>query len=240
MEKIAKFWLYGKKINIMSYTTFIEQGKINNARDFMKLCLCNFGIMQEHYQDPLSLESVLEKNFDVETNSSYQRYVKNLDNEYQRLKEFIHQQEDKTCYDIAFREFVAGIEKSIADYKKAIVKRTSENKMYEKYIEKIQKWNCSPQYENIKKFAIEQCTNALNEVSFYTNQINKYEKELANPRDSFDDYLETMIYFTRQSIDMYAKSINTCVNSLKERKEFFDNFMKEVNNIDNKIIEHYE
>ena len=36
----------------MSYTTFIEQGKINNARDFMKLCLRNFGIMQEHYQDP--------------------------------------------------------------------------------------------------------------------------------------------------------------------------------------------
>ena len=224
----------------MSYTTFIEQGKINNARDFMKLCLCNFGIMQEHYQDPISLESVLEKNFDVETNSSYQRYVKNLDNEYQRLKEFIHQQEDKTCYDIAFREFVAEIEQSIADYKKAIVKRTSENKMYEKYIEKIQKWNCSPQYENIKNFAIEQCTNALNDVSFSTDQIKRYEEQLANPKSSFDDYLKTMIDITRQSIDMYAKSINQCIRSLKDRKEFFDNFMEEVNNIDNKMIKHYE
>ena len=224
----------------MSYTTFIEQGKINNARDFMKLCLRNFGIMQEHYQDPLSLESVLEKNFDVDTNSNYQRYVEFLNYEYESLKKYIRQQDDMESYDMAFMEFVADIEKSITDYKKAIVKRTSENKMYEKYIEKIQKWNCSPQYENIKNFAIEQCTNALNEVSFYTNQINRYEKELANPRDSFDDYLETMIYFTRQSIDMYAKSINTCVNSLKERKEFFDNFMKEVNNIDNKMIEHYE
>ena len=125
----------------MSYTTFIEQGKINNARDFMKLCLCNFGIMQEHYQDPISLESVLEKNFDVETNSSYQRYVKFLNYEYEKLKKYIHQQEDKESYDIAFTEFVADIENSIADYKKAIVKRTSENKMYEKYIEKIQKWN---------------------------------------------------------------------------------------------------
>ena len=224
----------------MAYTTFIEQGKINNARDFVKLCLRNFGIMQEHYQDPLSLESVLEKNFDVETNDSYQRYVKYLDNEYQRLKELIHQQDDKESYDIAFREFVAGIEKSIADYKKAIVKRTSENKMYEKYIEKIQKWNCSPQYENIKNFAIEQCTNALNDVSFYTNQIKRYEEELINPKSSFNDYLETMIYCTRQSIDIYSKSISQCVNSLKERKEFFDNFMKEVNIIDNKTIEHYE
>lgn len=223
----------------MAYTTFIEQGKINNARDFMKLCLRNFGIMQEHYQDPLSLESVLEKNFDVETNDSYQRYVKYLDNEYQRLKELIHQQDDKESYDIAFTEFVAGIEKSIADYKKAIVKRTSENKMYEKYIEKIQKWNCSPQYENIKNFAIEQCTNALNDVSFYTNQIKRYEEELINPKSSFDDYLKTMIDVTKQSIDIYAKSINQCISSLKERKEFFDNFMKEVNNIDNKMIEHY-
>lgn len=224
----------------MSYTTFIQKGEITNARDFMKLCLRNFGIMQEHYQDPLSLESVLEKNFDIETNSNYQRYVKNLNNEYQRLKELIHQQEDKTCYDIAFREFVAGIEKSIADYKKAIVKRTNENKMYEKYIEKIQKWNCSPQYENIKNFAIEQCTNALNDVSFYTNQINRYEEQLANPKDSFDEDLKIMIDVTRQSIDMYAKSINQCINSLKDRKKFFDNFMKEVNNIDNKTIERYE
>lgn len=52
----------------MSYAAFIKQGKITNARDFMKLCLRNFGIMQELYQDPLSLESVLDKNFDVETN----------------------------------------------------------------------------------------------------------------------------------------------------------------------------
>ena len=224
----------------MSYTTFIEQGKINNARDFMKLCLRNFGIMQEHYQDPLSLESVLEKNFDVETNSNYQRYVEFLNYEYESLKKYIRQQDDKESYDIAFTEFVSDIEKSIADYKKAIVKRTSENKMYEKYIEKIQKWNCSPQYENIKNFAIEQCTNALNDVSFYTNQIKRYEEELANPKDSFDEHLQVMIHVTKESIDMYAKSINTCINSLKERKEFFDNFMKEVNNIDNKMIEHYE
>ena len=224
----------------MSYTTFIEQGKINNARDFMKLCLRNFGIMQEHYQDPLSLESVLEKNFDVETNSNYQRYVKFLNYEYESLKKYIRQQDDKESYDIAFTEFVAGIEKSIADYKKAIVKHTNENKMYEKYIEKIQKWNCSPQYENIKNFAIQQCTNALNDVSFYTNQIKRYEDELSNPKDSFDKYLRDMIHVTKESIDMYAKSINQCINSLKDRKEFFDNFMKEVNNIDNKMIEHYE
>lgn len=224
----------------MSYTTFIEKGEITNARDFMKLCLRNFGIMQEHYQDPISLESVLEKNFDIETNSSYQRYVQYLNDEYQRLKELIHQQDDKESYNIAFREFVAGLEESIADYKKAIVKRTSENKMYEKYIEKIQKWNCSPQYENIKKFAIEQCTNALNDVNFYEREIKRYEEQLANPKSSFDEYLTTMIGVTKESIDMYAKSINSCINSLKDRKEFFDNFMKEVNNIDNKAIEHYE
>lgn len=224
----------------MSYTTFIEQGKINNARDFMKLCLRNFGIMQEHYQDPLSLESVLKKNFDIETNSSYQRYVQYLNDEYQRLKELIHQQEDKESYDIAFREFVVGLAESIADYKKAIVKRTSENKMYEKYIEKIQKWNCSPQYENIKNFAIEQCTNALNDVNFYEREIKRCEEQLANPKSSFDEYLKTMIDVIKQSIDTYAQSINRCITSLKDRKEFFDNFMKEVNNIDNKMIEHYE
>ena len=228
----------------MSYAEFIKQGKITNARDFMKLCLRNFGIMQEHYQDPISLESVLEQNFDVEANSSYQRYVKNLDDEYQRLRELIRQKEDEVSYDIAFTEFVTSIGKSIADYKNAIVERTKENEMYEKYIEKIQKWNCSPQYESIKKFAIEQCTNALNDVSFhtafYTSQIKRYKDELSNPKDSFDKYLQTMIEVTKQSIDMYAKSINQCINSLKDRKEFFDNFMKEVNNIDNKIIEHYE
>ena len=224
----------------MAYTTFIEQGKINNARDFMKLCLRNFGIMIEHYQDPLSLESVLEKNFDVETNSSYQRYVRYLDNEYKSLKKYIHQQVDKESYDIAFREFVADIEKSIADYKKAKVKRIEENKVYEKYINEIQEWDCSPQYENIKNFAIEQCTNALNDISFYDREIKRYEELLVDPRASFEEHMKTMIDVTKQSIDMYAQSINRCVTSLKERKEFFDKFMEEVNNIDNKTIEHYE
>lgn len=221
-----------EKIHIMSYTEFIKQGKITNARDFMKLCLRNFGIMQEHYQDPLSLESVLDKNFDVETNSDYQRYVKYLDDEYQRLKELIHQKEDETSYDIAFTEFVVDIEKSIVDYKKAMAERIKENEMYKKYIEKIQKWNCSPQYENIKKFAIEQCTNALNNVSFYEGEIKRYEELLVNPKSSFDDYLKTMIDVTRHTIDMYSKSINMCVHSLKERKEFFDGFMNELNKID--------
>lgn len=224
----------------MSYTTFIKKGEITNARDFMKLCLRNFGIMQEHYQDPISLESVLEKNFDIETNSSYQRYVHYLDDEYKSLKKYIHQQEDKESYDIAFREFVARLEESIADYKKAMVKRIEENKVYEKYIEEFQKWNCSPQYENIKNFAIEQCTNALNDVNFYEREIKRCKEQLANPKSSFDEYLKTMIDVTKQSIDMYAKSINRCVASLKERKEFFEKFMEEVNNIDNKTIERYE
>ncbi len=216
----------------MSYAAFIKDGRITNAKDFMKLCLRNFGIMQEHYQDPLSLESVLEKNFDVETNSSYQRYVKYLNNEYDRLKKYIHQQEDKESYDIAFTEFVADIEKSIADYKKAIVERTKENEMYEKYIDKIQKWNCSHQYENIKKFAIEQCTNALKDVNFYEREIKRCEEQLVSPKVSFDNHLQAMIEVTRQSIDMYAKSINQCINSLKERKEFFDGFMTELNKMD--------
>lgn len=216
----------------MSYTEFIKQGKITNARDFMKLCLRNFGIMQEHYQDPISLESVLEKNFDVETNSSYQHYVKFLNYEYESLKKYIHQQDDKESYDIAFTEFVADIEKSIADYKKAMVERIKENKMYEKYIEKIQKWNCSPQYENIKKFAIEQCTNALNDVNFYEREIKRCEEQLVNPKDSFDKHLQTMIEVTKQSIDMYAKSLYNCVESLKKRKEFFDGFMNELNKMD--------
>ena len=224
----------------MSYTTFIEKGEITNARDFMKLCLRNFGIMQEHYQDPISLESVLEKNFDVETNSSYQRYVQNLDDEYQRLKELIHQQEDEESLNIAYNKYVADINQSISDYKKAMVKRIEENKVYEKYIKEIQKWDCSPQYENIKNFAIEQCTNALNNISFYDREIKRYKELLVDPKASFEKHMKSMMDVTRQSIDMYAKLINRCVASLKDRKEFFEKFMEEVNNIDNKTIERYE
>lgn len=222
------------------YTTFIEDGKITNARDFMKLCLRNFGIMQEHYQEPLSLESVLEKEFDVETNDSYQRYVNYLSDEYKNLKELIHQQEDEESLEIAFTEFVASTKQSIADYKKAMVKRINENKVYERYIEAIQKWNCSPQYENIKKFAIEQCTSALNDISFYDREIKIYEELLVDPRASFEEHMKIMIDVTKQAIDMYAQSINRCVTSLRERKEFFKKFMEEVNNIDNKKIECYE
>lgn len=224
----------------MSYTTFIEKGEITNARDFMKLCLRNFGIMQELYQDPLSLESVLEKKFDIETNSSYQRYVHYLDDEYKRLKELIHQREDKESMDIAFIEFVANTKQSIADYKKAMVKRINENKVYERYIEEIKKWNCSPQYENIKNFAIEQCTSALNDITFYDREIKRYEELLVDPRASFEEHMKVMIDVTKQSIDMYAQSINRCVTSLRERKEFFEKFMEEVNNINNKTIERYE
>lgn len=224
----------------MSYTTFIEKGEITNARDFMKLCLRNFGIMQEHYQDPISLESVLEKNFDIETNSSYQHYVQNLDDEYQRLKELIHQQEDEESLNIAYDKYVADINKSISDYKKAMVKCIEKNKVYEKYIKEIQKWDCSPQYENIKNFAIEQCTSALNNISSYDKEIKRYKELLVDPKASFEKHMKTMMDVTRQSIDMYAKLINRCVASLRDRKEFFEKFMEEVNNIDNKTIERYE
>ena len=63
-------------------------------------------------------------------------------------------------------------------------------------------------------------------------EIKIYEEQLANPKDSFDGHLRVMIDVTKESINMYAKSINRCINSLKDRKEFFDGFMNELNKMD--------
>lgn len=214
------------------YTSFIEDGKITNAKDFLKLCLRNFGIMQEHYQEPLSLESVLEKEFDVETDDSYQRYRSRMDDEYRMLKEVLKKRQDGNLMEEEYNNYIKTITTSLNKYKEYRENEIKRNKVFEKFVNEIKQWQCSPQYENIKKFAIDQCTGAMTDITYYDKQIARYENILVDPRANFEKDKKAEFEMIKQCIDMHAKSINNCVKSLRDRKEFFDGFMEEVNKLD--------
>ena len=52
------------------YTSFIENGKCTSAKQFLKLCLRNFGVMSMYRDEPLSLD--FEPDFTIQKD-----YVKN-------------------------------------------------------------------------------------------------------------------------------------------------------------------
>ena len=62
------------------YTSFIENGKCTSAKQFLKLCLRNFGVMQMYRDEPLSLDFepdfAIQKDYVKPVYDSAQNWIK--------------------------------------------------------------------------------------------------------------------------------------------------------------------
>ena len=234
------------------YTAFIENKQCNSAKQFLKLCLRNFGVLCKYKDEPLSLD--FEPDFTNENENENFLIKKNEDNleKYKNeLKEF-----DDLSYDEKLSKIKEGCLKQLNFYKKLYDEGAEINARYDDFIEAIEDWNCSEDFKQIKEFAINQCKISKENLNYYGREIIKYQTLIDNietakyvvqcdinkyrnlPQYVIDGYrsVQCEIDKYRNAIITKIESCQDCINRIKgqkaSNKEFYDRFIKELEKVE--------
>lgn len=217
------------------YTEFIENKQCNSVKQFLKLCLRNFGVLSKYRDEPLSID--FEPDF---TDENVNSFIKNNENRIEKYKKELEEY-DNLSYDEKASKIKEDCLKELNFYKNIYDKSVKLNKKYDNFIEAIDSWDCSKDFNSIKEFAINQCEISKENLDYYEKEIIKYQKLL--------DKIETSKYEVQYEIDKHRnaiianiKSCQDYINRIKEQnnkyesnKEFYDRFVKEIENIKFKI-----
>ena len=220
------------------YTSFIENGKCTSAKQFLKLCLRNFGVMQMYRDEPLSLD--FEPDFSIRKD-----YVKNS-KVLIKLKEQIDywQQQLDNYLNFPF-EFQVKILHDEYSNELNVSKERFENEkklnsLYEKFIKAINSWECSDEFKNIKNFAIEECEDSKFYIDFgyYEQQITKYEKLLESLKSDPQQVVNNYIDYLKSEVEKRKKFFNdeidrlTNLQNFSSNKKFYEKFLKEIESVE--------
>lgn len=215
------------------YTDLIDNGKITNAKDFLTLCLREFGVAFELRDMRLSIESIynLRNSLNV---IDYTYQSRKMSECYEELKKLRKQIEDADERAKAYEEYVSEVNNTLEYYLGAKAENQAKKQKYQKFINQIESWECSPDFTNIKQFAIDQLKLPTDDGDFYAEEIERCYNKLKNPEKSFETYVKTEYEVLNDSIDSYAMSIVRIYDQNRKKKEFLDKFINEINNIGNK------
>ena len=220
------------------YTSFIENGKCTSAKQFLKLCLRNFGVMQMYRDEPLSLD--FEPDFTIRKD-----YVKNS-KVLIKLKEQIdcwqQQLDNYLNFPFEFQVKILHDEYSneLNKSKESFENEKKLNSLYEKFINAINSWECSDEFKNIKNFAIEECEDSkfYIDFSYYEQQITKYEKLLESLKSDPQKVVNKYVDYLKSEVEKRKKFFNdeidrlTNLQNFSSNKKFYDKFLKEIESVE--------
>ena len=213
------------------YTVFIENKQCNSAKQFLKLCLRNFGVLSKYKDEPLSLD--FEPDF---TDENVNSFIKSNENRIEKYKKELKEY-DNLSYDEKALKIKEDCLKELNYYIKIYDEGVKLNAKYDDFIEAIDSWDCSGDFNSIKEFAINQCKISKENLDYYEREIVNYQRLL--------DKIETSKYEVQCEIDKHRnaiianiKSFQDYINRIKEqnnkyesKKEFYDRFIKELENV---------
>lgn len=173
------------------YTCYIEDGKIDNAKDFLMLCARQFGACISMRDEPL-LKPIPEK-FEAET--FYQERVKKLEEELQKLREMTAEQAEK--------EIEERYQKRIEE-RESYKKRKAELFLkYQQVLSGVYEWKPpTAEHEGLKRFAIEQIEMCIPDLT---------EPGPIGPKETPQEYIENRLKWT-------LKDIADCRKAAEEEK----------------------
>jgi hypothetical protein len=203
------------------YTYTIENGTCKTPKDFLKLCLKNFGCCMKVRDESLAKFNADDflKELKNEIQSEY--LTNSLANAEKELEKLLKKSDNEWKKELESR--IADTEKKLEESK---AKHYKECEILNSFIIKIKNWNCSEKYGNIKKFALEQLD--ITEAEDY-----EFEEKLLNEltNTTVKDYRNTNIKSAIREVDYYKERIENEKKKRDETIEFIEGFLKEIEEI---------
>ena len=209
------------------YTQQIINGTVKTPKEFLHLCLRNFGVCISMRDMPFNLQGDYTeyiKKFYQDSMSYHAKALENAKTEYDRIINL----SDDELYEMYVNKFT--------DNRDYYQKRTDEakklNAQYQSLCDAIKSWDCSEEFINIKNFALSQIDISKEDEDYYTDELSKEmltkEEFISNEKSKYkEDFLEQ----TKWDIDYHQRKLDDITKDMNNALTFYKHFKKEIDKL---------
>ena len=206
------------------YTQKIIDGAVKTPKEFLHLCLRNFGVCISLRDEPLNpqgdyTESI--KKWYQDSIGYLNKALENAKKEYARISNL----SDDDLYEIYVKKFT--------DDRNYYQKRTDEakkqNAKYQSFYDAIENWDCSEEFSKIKKFALDQIDDSKEPEDFYKDVLTKKiltKKEFI--ADGKYEYKEDLLKSAEQDVNYKQERLDDAIKNMNDALAFYERFKKEI------------
>lgn len=203
------------------YTAYIEDGNITTGKEFLKLCLREFGIAIDMRDEPLSVPVPAHFEPDEWYKNHYMNMVK-------KLKE----NESLTFEEVKLRR-QREHDKEVKSARRAIAQMTEVNERYKQIRKQIEAWTPPTEdYNGIKQFAVDQIEKSMNTE----DQFDYYQKIIDEPFDDSDEavreYMVRHLADLQNAAERSKRNYEKAIARANEKTEFMKVFLESLSVMD--------
>ena len=209
------------------YTSFIEDGKVKTAKQFLHLCLRAFGVCINMRDDGLKLTDDYTEDISKGYQEDINYHKKQLTSAEKKLSEIQSMTEDELC-----KKYIKDTSDNIQYYLKEEDKRSQNNKKYLEIRSVIETWDCNPEFQSIKDFALNQIDISMDKSDYYQKVIEKYgEPTKEGFQKKKEEYLQKLIKDAQWDVDYHTEELNKVIDRKEKNLKFYKEFKEELNKL---------
>ena len=207
------------------YTQQIIDGAVKTPKEFLHLCLRNFGVCVSMRDESLNLQGDYTeyiKKFYQDSIGYHTKALENAKAEYERV---INLSDDK-LYEMYVERFSDNREY----YQKRIDEAKKQNAQYKSFYDAIKNWDCSEEFSNIKKFALDQIDISKEAEDYYADELSK---EMLTKEEFISEgkYKEELLKNSKWDIDYHQKELDCVIKNMNDTLAFYKRFKKEIDKL---------
>ena len=209
------------------YTSFIENGKVRTAKQFLHLCLRAFGVCINMRDDSLEVKDDYTKDLLKGFQEDIDYHKKRLKIAEKKLSEIKSISEEELC-----EKYIKETKEKIKDLQKG---QTDEFNKYGDYLrirESINNWNCNPEFQNVKDFALNQINISMHKSSYYEEELAKIGKPTVEGfQEKKEEYLQKLIKDAQWDVNYHTEELEKAIKRRDENLKFYNEFKEELNKL---------
>ena len=206
------------------YTQQIIDGTVKTPKEFLHLCLRNFGICVSMRDESLKLQGDYTeyiKKFYQDSMDYHAKALENAKAEYERVINL----SDDDFYEMYVERFSHDREY----YQKRTDEAKKQNAQYQSFYDAIKNWDCSEEFSNIKKFALDQIDISKEAEDYYTDELSKEmlakEEFISNGKSK---YKEDLLKHVKSDISYRQGELDNAIKRMNDALAFYERFRKEI------------
>ena len=206
------------------YTQQIIDGTVKTPKEFLHLCLRNFGVCISMRDMPLDSQGDYTeyiKKFYQDSMGYHAKALENAKREYEKITNL----SDDNLYEMYVKKFTDNREY----YQKRTDEAKKQNAKYQSFYDAIKNWDCSEEFSNIKKFALDQIDISKEAEDYYADNLSKEILTKEEFISSYkDEYEEDLLNQTKWDIDYHQEQLDDITKRMNNVLECYERFKKEI------------
>ena len=210
-----------------SYTSFIENGKVKSAKQFLHLCLRAFGVCTDMRDSSLEVKDDYTKDILNGSQQDIDYHKELLERAEQRLSEIKSLSEEELRV-----RYIKETKKRIKDLQKCQTHEFSKYGDYLRIRESIRDWDCDPEFQKVKDFALDQIDISIPDDSYYEEKL----AEIGAPtnegfQERKEQYLQKLIDEAQWDVNYHREEMKNAIRRRDEKIRYYNGFKKELNKL---------